>query len=259
MPTALSPATTGCEALFSLLDLFKKFGEGYYLLTHFKCRKALQIFESIPTSQRETGWVLSQMGRAHFEQANYAEAARTFAKARAIAPLRVECMDIYSTSLWHLKHDVDLAFLSYELVDLDRLSPQTWCALGNSFSLQRDHSNAIKCFRRATQIDPMFAYAFTLEGHEHISNEEYDNAIHAFRKGIAVKKRHYNAWYGLGIVHQKLGKFDLAPQKASVYVLLGRMYGLAGEKGKAVENYTVALSLNPQVHVSLALSCLNIC
>ncbi|KAH9212295.1 hypothetical protein DL95DRAFT_436832 [Leptodontidium sp. 2 PMI_412] len=331
IPTAPPPAATGCEALFSLLDLFKKFGEGYYLLTHFKCRKALQIFESIPTSQRETGWVLSQMGRAHFEQANYAEAARTFAMARVIAPLCVECMDIYSASLWHLKHDVDLAFLSYELVNLDRLSPQTWCALGNSFSLQRDHSNAIKCFRRATQINPMFAYAFTLEGHEHISNEEYDNAIHAFRKGIvAVKKRHYNAWYGLGIVYQKLGKFDLAeiyfrtaskinprnpvligcigmalegrkhlsmalqwyskacdlapdsvlvrerkadvllslnnihgasvelailrdlaPQKASVYVLLGCMYGLAGDKGKAVENYTVALSLNLQASQSI--------
>ena len=50
------------------------------------------------------------MGRAHFEQANYAEAARTFAKARAITPLCTEDMDIYSTSLWHLKRDVDLAF-----------------------------------------------------------------------------------------------------------------------------------------------------
>ena len=42
---------------------------------------------------------------------------------------------------------------------------------------------------------------------------------------------------------------DLAPQKAYVYVLLGRMYGLAGEKGKAVQNFTVALSLNPQVSI----------
>ena len=200
------------EALHLLLGLFKNLGEGYYLLTHFKCRKALQLFESIPSSQRETAWVLSQMGRAHFEQANYAEAAQTFTKARAINPLCTEDMDIYSTSLWHLKRDVDLAFLSYELVELDRLSPQTWCAVGNSFSLQRDHSNAIKCFRRATQIDPKFAYAFTLEGHEHISNEECDKAIHAFRRSIAVKKRHYNAWYGLGIIYQKLGKFDLAEE-----------------------------------------------
>lgn len=150
------------------------------------------------------------MGRAHFEQANYAEAARTFAKARAITPLCTEDMDIYSTSLWHLKRDVDLAFLSHELVELDRLSPQTWCAVGNLFSLQRYHPNAIKCFRRATQIDPKFAYAFTLEGYEQISIEAYDKAIHAFRRGIAAKKRHYNAWYGLGIVHQKLGKLDLA-------------------------------------------------
>ncbi len=183
MPTeALFMPSERCDALYSLLGLFKKFGEGYYLLPHFKCRKALQLFEPIPSSQRETAWVLSQMGRAHFEQANYAEAARTFAKARAITPLCTEDMDIYSTSVWHLKRDVDLAFLSHELVELDRLSPQTWCAVGNSFSLQRDHPNAIKCFRRATQIDPKFAYAFTLEGYERISIEAYDKAIHAFRR-----------------------------------------------------------------------------
>lgn len=50
---------------------------------------------------------------------------------------------------------------------------------------------------------------------------------------------------------------DLAPQKANLYVLLGRMYGLANEKGKAVQNFTIALSLNPQVSFSLALSCLS--
>lgn len=336
-PTSVSRPTEGLfqtserhEALYWLLDLFKQLGKGYYLLTHFKCQEALEVFDSIPSAQRETVWVLSQLGRAHFEKANYAEAAQSFAKVRAISSLSTEDMDIYSTSLWHLKHDVDLAFLSYELVELDRLSPQTWCAVGNSFSLQRDHSNAIRCFRRATQLDPKFAYAFTLEGYEHISNEEYDKAIQAFRSGITAKKRHYNAWYGLGITHQKLGKFDqaetyfrvaskinpanavligcigmalegrkelnmalqcytracdvspnsvfarekkadillklkdlhgasvelallrdIAPQKAYVYILLGRMYSLANEKGKAMQNFTIALSINPQASQSI--------
>jgi len=198
------------EGLFWLSDLLKPLGRGYYYLAQFQIQAALDIFYSIPTAQRETSWVLSQIGRAYFEKAAFKDAAKTFAKLRIIDPANMGNMDIYSTALWHLKREVDLAFLSYELIDLERLSPEAWCAVGNSFSLQKDHYNAVKCFKRATQLNPKFAYAFSLEGHEHISNEEYDKAIHAYRSGVAVQRRHYNSWYGLGRVHQKLGKYDLA-------------------------------------------------
>lgn len=198
------------EVLQWLLDLCAKLGEGYYLLSRYQCLQALQVFQSVGSSQRETPWVLAQIGRAQYERSAYAEAGEVFAKIKKIAPSRMEDMEVYSTVLWHLKDEMDLAYLSHELMDSDRLSPQAWCAIGNSFSLQREHEQAVKCFKRATQLDPRFAYGFTLQGHEHVANEEFDKALHAYRCAISADSRHYNGWYGLGQVYEKLGKYDIA-------------------------------------------------
>ena len=221
MPSAVNPQiatqkaivsekSKDLEALQWLFELFQKLGNGYFALSHYQCQDALRVFQSIPASQRETAWVLAQMGRAYYEQAAYSDAEKIFHRIRTLAPARLEDMEYYSTSLWHLKQDVDLAFLAHDLIDFDRQSPQAWCAVGNSFSLQRDHDQALKCFKRATQIEPTFAYAHTLQGHEYVANEEYDKAMLAYRASITAENRHYNAWYGLGRVYEKQGRYGVA-------------------------------------------------
>jgi anaphase-promoting complex subunit 3 len=204
--------TKEMEALSWLLGLFTKLASGYCALSRYKCPDAIQHFNSLSQGQRETPWVLAQLGRAYFEQAMYTDAAKYFSRVQSLAPSRLEDMEIYSTVLWHLKSDVELAYLAHQSLEADRLSPQAWCALGNSFSHQRNHDQALKCFKRATMIDPEFAYAFTLQGHEYVANEEYDKALDAYRHGITADNRHYNAWYGLGTVYDKMGKLDFAEQ-----------------------------------------------
>lgn len=210
------------EAIKFLMDLCEKLAAGYYLECQYHCPMALEYFESVPQSIKETSWVLAQKAKLLFERGHYAESERVFAKVRRMAPSRMEDMEVYSTVLWHLKKEIELAYLSHELIEMDRLSPQAWCAIGNSFSLQREHDQAIKCFKRATQLDPKFAYAYTLQGHEHVANEEFEPAIFAYRKAVATDKRHYNGWYGLGQCFEKLGKY-----------------------GSAEEHYKVAISINP--------------
>jgi anaphase-promoting complex subunit 3 len=200
------------EAVMFLLDLFKKLGYGYQALSEYKCQEALKRYGALPRNQQDTPWVLAQMGRAYYEQAAYAEAENYYKRIRSMAPTRFADMEIYSTILWHLKKETELAFLAHELIDADWANPQAWCSLGNSWSLAREHEQALKCFRRATQLDPKFAYAFTLQGHEHVANEEYDKALAAYRHGMAADKRHYNAWYGVGRVFEKLGRLDEALQ-----------------------------------------------
>lgn len=198
------------EALKWLLELLRKLGQGYLLASQFQCQEALGAFGGIPKSHRDTPWVLAQMGKAHYEQANYPEAEKYFKHVRMLAPKRLEDMEVYSTILWHLKSETDLSFLSHELMDFGWHSPQAWCALGNALSLTRDPEQALKCFKRATQLDPKFAYAYTLQGHEHVSNEEYDKALLAYRHAMTADRRHYNAYYGLGKVYEKLGNYDKA-------------------------------------------------
>jgi anaphase-promoting complex subunit 3 len=200
------------EVLNWILELLRRVGSGYLHLSRFECVEALKAFHSIPDQQRETPWVLAQIGKAQYERSKYVEAEKMFQRIRELAPSYMEDMEVYSNTLWQLKKETELAYLAHTLVDQDRLSPQAWCALGNAFSLQREHDQAIKCFTRATQLDSKFAYAFTLQGHEHIQSEEYDKATLAYRCAVSADNTHYNGWYGLGCVYEKLGKHEVAEQ-----------------------------------------------
>lgn len=165
------------DALRTLLDLFCRLASGHHALSHYECQSAITIYNSLSPAQRETPYVLSQIAKAYNESAQYSEAEKYFIKVRQLAPSRLEDMEIYSTVLYQLKSEIELAYLAHELVEVERNCPQTWIAIGNSFSLQREHEQALKCFRRATQLDPSFAYGFTLQGHEYIENEEFEKAL----------------------------------------------------------------------------------
>ncbi|MCJ1269389.1 anaphase-promoting complex subunit cdc27 [Lobaria immixta] len=258
---AVTSRTKELESLQWLLDLFTKLGSGYFTLSHYQCKDALLIFNSITPSQRDTPWVLAQMGRAMHEQAHYVEAEKYFARIKTMAPARLEDVEIYSTTLWQLKKNVDLAFLAHEIIELDRDSPQAWCVVGNSFSLQGDHGQAIKCFKRATQLDPKFAYAYTLRGHEHILNDEFDKALAAFRSAITAERRHYNAWYGLGTVFSKQEKYEFAEQHfriaasinptnailiCNIGIMLEKLNNLRG----ALAQYSRSCELGPKIAVN---------
>lgn len=61
------------EAQLHMLEMFKKLGTGYFALARYSCQEALQVFNSLTPSQRDTPWVLSKIGRAYYEMANYTE------------------------------------------------------------------------------------------------------------------------------------------------------------------------------------------
>ncbi|RMZ84625.1 hypothetical protein DV737_g1192, partial [Chaetothyriales sp. CBS 132003] len=244
------------EALQVLLDTQARLAAGQLSLSQFDCQTALQTYNSLPSALRETPYVLAQMGKACYEQASYGDAEKYFVRLRQLAPSRLQDMEVYSTVLWHLKSEVELAYLARELIDIDRLSPQAWCAVGNSFSLQRQHEQALRCFKRATQLDPGFAYAFTLQGHEYVANEEFDKALDAYRCAIAADARHYNAWYGLGKVYEKMGKWMIAeshyataaqinPNNAVLVCCMGVVVEKLKDPGRALHLYSRACALSP--------------
>ena len=245
------------EALEWLLDLLLKIGSGYRYLGRFECAKAIDAFNTVSPAQRDTPWVLAQIGKAYSERSKWAEAEKVFLRVREREPSYIEDMDVFSTVLWQQKKVTELSYLAHSLSDQDRLAPETWIALGNAFSLEREHDQAIKCFTRAIQLDPKFAYAYTLQGHEHISNEELDEAMVAFRCAISANSRHYNGWYGLGRVYEMQHKFDFADKhyRAAFQInpsndLLAMRIGLVHDRMKktdtALSFYDIAIRLNPQ-------------
>ncbi|OBZ75111.1 Protein bimA [Grifola frondosa] len=152
--------------------------------------------------------------------------------------------------------NVKLSFLAQELLSTDPHSPQAWIAVGNCFSLQKEKTQALTCFRRAAQLDPTCAYAYTLSGHESI-DEDLDKAINFFESALRADPRHYNAWYGLGTCYMRKSRLRLAdyhyrkasqihPQNA---VLLGCVAMVSERYGlpeKALELFDKAVRLSPE-------------
>jgi anaphase-promoting complex subunit 3 len=262
-PKTRVPSTVDQEmrALQELLDVVGRVASAHLSLTNYDCQNAIQMYNALPSAQRETPYILAQIAKSYYEQAQYAEAEKFFIRVRELAPTRLEDMEVYSTVLWHLKSEIELAYLAHELIEIDRLSPQAWCAIGNSFSLQREHEQALKCFKRSTQLDPAFAYGFTLQGHEYIANEEFEKALEAYRAAIAADSRHYNAWYGLGKVYEKMGKWNVAeqhyrtaaqinPTNAVLICCIGLVLEKQKHSEEALRMYTRACSLAPQSALS---------
>ncbi|KAL5118702.1 anaphase-promoting complex subunit cdc27 [Pleosporales sp. CAS-2024a] len=257
-PRMMAPpdTTREQEALTWLLGLLLKIGLGYKYLSKYDTKRALESFASITLAQRDTPWVLAHIGKAYYERDQYVEADEVFRRIREKAPSYLQHMEVYSNTLWQLKKEVPLGHLAHTLMDQDRLSPQAWCALGNAKSLDRQHDDAIQCFARASQLDPKFAYAFTLQGHEHVANEELDKAMVAFRGAISADVRHYNGWYGLGTVYERMGKFDVAekhyreatrinPSNPMVLVRIGIMLDRMKKTEQALMMFENALKADP--------------
>ncbi|KAH0704688.1 hypothetical protein KY290_020032 [Solanum tuberosum] len=235
-----------------ILALFRILGEGYRLSCLYRCQDALDVYNKLPHKHYHTGWVLSQIGRAYFEMVDYLEADHAFGLARLASPYSLEGMDVYSTVLFHLKEDMKLSYLAQVLVSTDRLAPQSWCAMGNCYSLQKDHETALKNFQRAVQLNPRFAYGHTLCGHEYVALEDFENAIKCYQSALRVDARHYNAWYGLGMIYLRQEKFEFSehhfrmalginPQSSVIMSYLGTALHALKKNEEALEVMELAI------------------
>ncbi|RIA95275.1 hypothetical protein C1645_816869 [Glomus cerebriforme] len=245
-----------------VLELLQKIAKGYAYLNQYECAKAIEAFKELPDSQYCTGWVQSHMGKACFEMVDYSSAERFFQKARQLEPYRLEDMEIFSTTLWHLRKDAVLSTLAHELVEFERLSPQAWCAVGNCFSRQQEHDLALKCFQRAIQLDPKFTYAHTLSGHESMANGNFEKAQEHFRNALNTNKRHYNALYGLANYYMTCDKkheaeihykraMEINPSHAVLMCCLGKVYEKMGRNDDARRLYDRACRVTPRTPLAI--------
>ncbi|RQM27990.1 hypothetical protein B5M09_010394 [Aphanomyces astaci] len=182
------------------------------------------------------------LSRTITEQGASHQAAMAFERMRALSPDRLDGVSIYSTTLWHLKKEVDLSYLAQQVTS-HKTSAEAWCVAGNCFSLQKEHDVALDFFTRAIQVDPTFPYAYTLAGHEYVSNEDFDKAVACFRQALRVDPRHYNAWCGLGTIYFKQEKLAVADYHFGRAVAINPHSSLLHLEAAAPKDYTVHFTL----------------
>jgi anaphase-promoting complex subunit 3 len=61
-----------------LLSLYSKIGEGCYALSRYRCKEAIEIFKSLPTTQAKTSYITSRKARAFYENRDLLEVNRRF-------------------------------------------------------------------------------------------------------------------------------------------------------------------------------------
>lgn len=239
-----------------LRQLYCIFAKLFKSFLKYDCYKAIRILESLPDTEQNTPWVLSKLGRLHYEIVNYKQSKKYFVKLRQQDRTRLEDMEYYSTLLWHLHKKVELTYLANELHDIDDTLAITWCVMGNLFSLTREPDEAIRCFNKSLAIDPKFTYAYTLRGHEYFSNDNYEKALECFRYSILLDPRHYNAFYGMGMVYINLGEYQKAdyhfkkavainPINIILICCVGMVLEKLGKKTLALRQYELANKLQP--------------
>lgn len=236
--------------------LYSIFARGFKSLAKYDCYKAIRVLESLPEAERDTPWVLSKLGRLHYEIVNYRQLEHFFIRLRKLDRTRLEDMEYYSTLLWHLHKRVELTYLAHEVHGVDDKLAVTWCVIGNLFSLCREPDEAIKCFNRAVKLDNKFTYAYTLKGHEYFGNDNYELALENFRVSLLLDSRHYNALYGIGMVYINLGDYQRAdyhfrkavavnPVNIILLCCVGMVLEKTGKRQLALRQYELAHKLHP--------------
>ena len=271
------------EGTLELSQLVLVLAEAHRLLHQSRSLDGIRLLHMLPVNHFSSAYVQHLLGLSYFAirctRNTLSSFTNVFSDYKAcmlrlremlrLEPYRVKGLEILSTALWHLRKEKDLAALAQQCVAVDKFSAEVWCVVGNCFSLQREHTTAVKFFERATQIDPHFAYAHTLCGHEHFSNESYDKAVSCFREAITLDERHVNAWYGLGAVFFRQERYDLAEYHfRRAYALntgssvlacyLGMVLHHSADENKRQEAHELLQkacerdSRNPQLHFQLA-------
>ncbi|CAG9466764.1 unnamed protein product [Pedinophyceae sp. YPF-701] len=230
--------------------------EGYRLLHRYRCSDALVVLLGLPAAVQRTTRVQILIGACHMENLSYGPALAALREARQVDPTCAAGLDLESTALWQLRRSTELATLAQVGLALDRRSPQAWCAAGNCLSLQSQHEEAVRCFRRAVALDPRLAYAHTLCGHELLAMGDTQGAYQEYKEATMLSPRHYKAWFGLGMVYAKEEKWEQAayhyqrglgihPQSAVLRCHHGLALARQGMPHQALSDLQRAIQLDP--------------
>ncbi|GMT00989.1 hypothetical protein PENTCL1PPCAC_23163 [Pristionchus entomophagus] len=182
----------------------------HYHFSNFKLAEAENEIAAMNPQAQDTSQVTLARARIMVEKGAYKSARMLLESHHKRFPHKVDGMEMLSTALWQEQDTHSLSALATTLTTRAKDRAESWCAAANSFSLAKQHSQAVQCLERAIKLNPRFVYSYTLLGCELIEMEELEKAGKAFRAALCVRPRDYRAYYGLGMVNQKKEQLNLA-------------------------------------------------
>lgn len=178
-----------------------------------------------------------------------------FERYRTLDPFSFEYLDAHSNVLFVRNDMVKLSSLAKDYFEQNRYKPEACVAVGNYYSLRREHSQAIQFFRRAIRLRHNFPEAWVMIGHEHVEVKHPNAALEAYRRAADLAPWDYKAWYGMGSILQTLGNVSLAlpyykraieckPNDSRIWIRIAGAYQALGDIQSSNEAMERAKSLS---------------
>ena len=135
------------------------------------------------------------------------------------------------------------------------------------FYFDRSEKNVNDAFdnaQKSLRLNPDIAETYLALGYYHYwCKLDYKSAIKEFTEALKIQPNNATAFFSLGVVYRRMGKFDLAIQNMSKgYNLdplsneysrnLGETYGLVRDYNKAITQYKKVIELSPDMSLPKA-------
>jgi len=251
---------TGGPHVLSLREYMHAVGTALFAMDTYELNTAVEVLSRLPVCHYESAFIQGLLGKIFLESGKFIEAESAFSSALKMSPSGiVDYIDSYSSVLWQLRKEVELAHLcTHGLRVANRQKAfRLWIAVGNSFSLQKEYESAIKFFNRAIQINAHYPYAHVLVGHEFFAMDKFDKAKQCYQRALELDPRSYNAYWGLGQVYLKQEEFanakfnfvkalEINPKSSTVRFSLALVALALKENDLAYQQLSIAVELNPK-------------
>jgi tetratricopeptide (TPR) repeat protein len=193
-------------------------------------------------------------------------------------PVVAETRHSLEEGLGFLENDEpEKALAVFEKLVVEGESAEIYYNIGYIKTAQEKFDEALAAFRKATELDRLFAKAYEAMGriyHKlgrpedaerflqkaadiHLSKENMADAEEILNQILEIRPDTINVYNSLGVLHRKKGNFEEAlksyqkalrihPNQPQIHYNMGRLWLELKDTGKAREQFEKAMVLNPQ-------------
>ncbi len=144
-----------------------------------------------------------------------------------------------------------------KVIRIDSESVIAYNGMGISYDNLGDYKKAVESYEAAILINPKLDYVYNNLGYSYVLQKDFEKAIEAFKKALTVNGSNKRIHNNLGFAYMMMGEydvamaeFDLGGDKARSLCNIGRVYYTEGMFSKAMDYYSQALAINPDLTVA---------
>jgi len=141
--------------------------------------------------------------------------------------------------------------------NIDNLSATEWFERGSELVLSGNHTEAVKAFSKAIELNPQDAETYYKRGNAYRKLGNYRQVVKDYSKAIALYPQYPAAYISRGDAYANLGNYrqvvkdcskaiELDPQYSFAYISRGDAYYNLGNYRQAIKDYSKAIALYPQ-------------